>query len=62
MHSIPALRRLRQEDHEFEVSMSYVPYLKTAKDQKVLFIFLQRELYYPPLPHSECPTSVLNEC
>lgn len=42
---IPALRRSKQEDHEYEFSMSYVPYLKTLeKDQKVLFSILTKKV------------------
>lgn len=45
MLSIPALRRSRQEDHEFEFSMSYLPYLKILeKDQKVLFSILTKKV------------------
>lgn len=41
MLSIPEFRRLRQEDHEFEVSMSYVPYLEiTSKDKRCFFFTL----------------------
>lgn len=44
MLSIPEFRRLRQEDHKFEVSLSYVPYLETtSKDQKVFFLYSYRE-------------------
>ena len=45
MLSIPALRRSGQEDHEFEFSMSYVPYLKTIeKDQKLHFSSLTKNV------------------
>lgn len=45
MLSIPAFRRSRQEDHEFEFSMSYLPYLKILeKDQKMLFSILTKKV------------------
>lgn len=48
MLSISALRGSRQEDHEFEFSMSYVPYLKTMeKDQKVHFSTLTKKAVLP---------------